>query len=133
MLKNGENVDYKVLEAKENPAETIIEKSGMTSQFTLGEIAVDLNLLQKKHDELESQMRIEEARMINIDRTNPEIGAMSEEMRQVIFIYAKAFAFVKVAKEKLNEIDAQVKEYNEEMEVIQSRLGLSFQTNGNRE
>lgn len=121
------SVHYEILEKKENPNETVIRKTGMVADFTMGEIAVDMELLQRKRLELEGQLKVEAARLVNIDNTNPEIGAMSEEMRQVIYIYAKSFAFVKVAKDKMAEIDEQIKEYRQEAIKIALETGLSLE------
>lgn len=130
MLKqqNDTTIYYEIVEEKENPAETLIRKHGMVSEFTLGEINVDLSLLAKKKNELESQIAVEAARMTNIDRTNPEIGQMEEAMRQVVFIYERAFAFVKIAKQKVAEIDAQAKEYREEVVRIAMETGLNLKS-----
>lgn len=129
MLKEIEGlpVSYEIIDKKENPAETVIRKSGMVSEFTLGEMEVDLRLLAKQKDQLEAQAKIEEARCINIERTNPEIAAMSEEMRQVIFIYTKAFSFKKEADKKLAEIDELMKEYRSEVLKIAMETGLSLE------
>lgn len=121
-----EIISYRVVDEKENPAESVIQKTGMVAEFTLGDINRDLMLLAKKKDELESQIAVEDARCKNIDRTNPEIGEMSEEMRQIIFIYERAFAFVKIARQKVEEIKAQEKSYREEVIKIQMETGMDL-------
>jgi hypothetical protein len=122
-----ETYTYTVIEEAENAGDAKIKKTGLTAEFTLNDIDRDMKYLQRKKEELEGQMRIEDAKMKNIDDTNPEVGAMSEEMRQVIYIYQKAFSFCKVGKEKVEEIDNQIKEYRQELMaiVVQTGLGLS--------
>ena len=120
-----EELHYKVVVKKDNPAECVIQKTGMIAEFTLGDINADIELLKKKREEVEGIMKISEARLINIDNTNPEIGEMSEELRQVIFIYAKDFSTAKVAKEKIAEIDAAIKSYRQEALTIAMETGIS--------
>jgi hypothetical protein len=121
-----ENITYEVIEKTEDPGESKILKSGLTAEFTLNDITRDVQYLQKKKEELESQIGVEAARMTNIDGTNPEIGQMDERMRQVIYLYERAFAFCKVGKEKVAEIDAQMKSYREELMQIVMQTGLAI-------
>ena len=143
--KTPENLTYRILEENvENIGASVVEKVGMVVTFTVDDIDRDLVALRKKREELEGQMKIESARMVNIDRTNPEIGQMSEEMRQVVYIYERAYAFCKVGGEKIAEIVAQEKEYRDEVTNIIMQTGIKIpmptveekpkdETNGNEQ
>jgi hypothetical protein len=120
----NENYKYEVLEKSEQPGETKIKKSGLTAEFTLNDIARDIQLLEKKKVELNAQIGVEDAKMRNIDRTNPEIGQMDTNMRQVIYLYERSYAFSKVGKEKVEEIDKLLDEYKTELMDITVQTGL---------
>ena len=120
----GEECKYEVIEPAENPGDTKIKKSGLTAEFTMNDIDRDRQLLEKKKTELDAQIGIEEAKMQNIDRTNPEVGQMSAEMRQVIYIYERAYAFCKVGKEKVGEINNMLETYKHELLDIALQTGL---------
>lgn len=122
--RENEDIHYRIIKEASKPENVLIQKTGMVSEFTIGDILRDQQLLQKKKEELEAQIAIEEARMQNIDRSNPKIGKMSEEMRQVVFIYERAFAFSKVGRQKVEEIKNQLKEYREETLRIALETGL---------
>lgn len=129
MLKEREKeqIGYRVVEEKSDVGESIIQKTGMVAEFTMNDIDRDLQLLRKKKEELESQKAVEDARMVNIDRTNPEVGQMDEKTRQVVYIYERAYAFSKVATEKIAEIDTAIKSYKDEMLAIALETGIGVQ------
>lgn len=119
-----ENIKYEIIEKADQPGASKILKTGLTAEFTLDDIDRDIHYLEKKKLELTSQIAIEEAKMKNIDGTNPEIGAMDEHMRQVIYLYERSFAFSKVGKEKVEEIDKQLEDYKAELMAIVLQTGL---------
>jgi hypothetical protein len=106
------------------PGDVKIRKSGLTAEFTMNDIDRDIQLLEKKKTELDAQIKIEDAKMQNIDRTNPEVGQMSPEMRQVVYLYERAYAFCKVGKEKVEEIDKMIADYKHELMDIALQTGI---------
>jgi hypothetical protein len=124
---NFNEYKYEAIEDFEDGKQTgdvKIRKSGLTAEFTMNDIDRDIQLLEKKKLELDSQIKIEDAKMQNIDRTNPEVGQMSPEMRQVVYIYERAYAFCKVGKEKVEEIDKMIADYKHELMDIALQTGI---------
>lgn len=122
--RQKEVLGYRVVEEKPDPGDSVIQKTGLTAEFTLNDMDRDMKYLAKKKDELEAQIAVEAARMTNIERDRPALAEMSEEERQIIYIYTKSASFVKVGKEKIAEIDTQMKEYKDEMINIVMQTGV---------
>jgi hypothetical protein len=135
-MKFGENYKYELIEGQEeglNAGDVKIRKTGLTAEFTLNDIDRDRQYLEKKKEEILGKMQIEDAKMQNIDRTNPEIGQMDEHVRQVIYIYQQAFAVCKVGKEKVAEIDKTLEELKHEMMDISIQTGILTTHDGGTE
>ncbi len=126
-----ERLTYRIKTKAEDVGECVIEKAGVLVEFTLNYLDRDMQLLKRKKEELEGMQKIERAKMANINRTNPEIGEMSEALRQVVFIYTQAFSSDKVITEKVAEIDAQIKAYRDELMVIVMQTGIVIPANEN--
>lgn len=118
---------YRVLVGNKDLQQIVIEKTGIVSTFTLGEILISIAEFKKKREEMEQQIAIEEARMFNINRDRPEIANMPEEERNIIFMYQRAFAMVKVAKPKLEEFDDALDEYFKDFEHIVEQTGIKVE------
>lgn len=120
------SIEYKIKEGSdsENKKDITIVKSGVSVEFTLGNIDADIEFLTKKRKELVAQMGLEEAKKSNVTRTHPHIAAMSEEDRVACYLYQQSFAFCKVATGKLEEIDKQLKDYADEKVEILKQTGI---------
>ena len=121
-------ITYKIkeTEAKDtDPMETVIVKTGGEVEFTLAGVNADIIYLQKMKKELLAKKGIEEAKKVNVLGTHPHIEQMSEEDRVACYLYQEAFAFCKVAENKIKEIDEQIAEYEKEKEEIKNQTGLS--------
>jgi hypothetical protein len=117
-------ITYTVKTKAENPSESVILKTGGEVEFTMNNIEADIAYLEKTKKELTAQMSLEDAKMKNVLRTHPHIEQVSEEDRVATYLYQQSFAFTKVAKSKLEQIENQLKEYADEKVEIIKQTGL---------
>jgi hypothetical protein len=117
---------FTVVTPNEDPTQAVILKEGLTAKFTLAETGMDTLLLEKKREEIDAEVRIQQATMTNIERTNPDVAKMSEADRQITYVYQKAFAVVKVGKEKLAELDNAIAEIEADRADILKQTGLQI-------
>lgn len=117
-------ITYTIKTSAENPADSVILKTGGEVEFTMNNIDADIAYLEKTKKELTAQMGLEDAKMKNVLRTHPHIEQVSEEDRVATYLYQQSFAFTKVAKSKLELIEKQLKEYADEKVEIIKQTGL---------
>lgn len=113
---------YKIKKKADDINESVISKSGVIVDFTINDIHRDVAYLEKNKKELEAQIRLEEAKMKNIIGTHPHIEKVSEEDRVATYLYHQSFAFSKVGKKKLEEIESQLEDYKDELEEIKKQI-----------
>lgn len=118
-------ITYKIKERALDPLDSLITKTGADIEFSLRAVENDIAYLQKNKREMISQMALEEAKMKNVVRTHPHIEKMTEEDRIACYIYQQAYAFCKVAENKIKQIDEQVRDYEAEKEEIKNQTGLA--------
>jgi hypothetical protein len=111
-------MQYKISKKNKDPKEAIIEKSGITSLFTISDIERHEEYLAKTQKEIEGQMIIEDAKADNVLRNNPFLSKWTEKELHAAKMYFEAVAFSSTAKPKLKEIKDQIKMYKKEKEEI---------------
>ena len=126
-LKETEAIKYEVVKQEENVGDSVIRKTGMFTEFTLNDIAKDLELYRRQAEDLEGKIKIEEAMMENITRDRPDIAEMSEELRQVIFLYTRSFSVAKESRKVLEGNRAEAKLLRQELMKIAMETGLGMQ------
>lgn len=126
-LQEGENIKYTVVKEEENVGDSLIRKTGEFSEFTLNDIARDLELYRRQEEDLDGKVKVDEALMTNILRDKPEIADMSEELRQVLYVYTRAFSSVKETKKMLEANREQSRLLRSELMKIAMKTGLGMQ------
>lgn len=111
-------MQYKISKKNKDPKEVIIEKSGITAQFTLNDIERHEDYLAKTLKEIEGQLAIEDAKSTNILSHNSFLVKMSEKDLHACKMYFECMAFSSTAKPKIKEIKEQIKAYKKEKEEI---------------
>lgn len=129
MDKPKEKIHYSILENKDNQAEAVILKEGMNTTFTIKEIAEARVYLKKKKVELESEVRVNEAAKQNVLGTHPFVKKLNEKDLIAAALFGKYSQVVKDGLSKLQEIDDQLKEYDQELTDIAQQTGLQTQIN----
>jgi hypothetical protein len=111
-------MQYKIYKKNKDAKEVIIEKSGITAQFTINDIEKHEMYLEKSLKEVEGKLQIEEARSTNILNNNVFLMKLSEEELNAAHLYFESMAFIATAKPKIKEIKDQIKSYKKEKEEI---------------
>ncbi len=115
---------YKILNQAEDVKESLIEKSGITSEFTLSDLERHEAKLAKNIKELEGTLMVEDAKCKNIESFHPFVLEMSEQDRVTVHTYQQSFAVVFVAKQKIEEIKTALEECIAERKLIIKKLNL---------
>lgn len=115
---------YKIIENNADPNLAVVEKSGISVQFTAKEIKENLAHVRKQKREIEGTCRVAEATKVNIKRTHPHIAAMSEEDLVAAYLYRQAIGTVTQALEKLTEIDDVIKQDEKSLAEMIEQTGL---------
>lgn len=127
---NKETFKYKVIEAKDNPEESLILQTGLTSKFTIKDIKDEIVIYNKKKQEIEAKKKLSEAIIENIKENNPEIIKTIEglEVRTIkaIFIYEKAMIEINASEEALKLYNESVEKNGKELEEIIKQTGLEM-------
>jgi len=124
----NKNFKYEVItKSEEKEQDWVIQKSGLTAEFTLNDIKRDIEILKKMKIEMDAKVGIEAAILENISVNYPDAPKMEEKLRVAVFLYQKSFATKKMCEEKVAEIDKQLKEYAEETQEILNQTNLSLE------
>ncbi len=132
MDKPKEQIKYSVLEDKEDKSQAVILKEGMSTTFTIKEIAEAKVYLKKKKLEIESEVKINEAAKQNVIGTHPNVRKLKDDELIAAALYGKYSSVVKDGLSKLQEIDDQLKEYDQELTDIAAQTGLQTQINSDK-
>ncbi len=135
MKTEKEKYKYSVVEKSDNPEENIILQTGLTLKFTLGDITKEVELYNKRKQEIEAKKKISEAVMENIKTNNPgiveEMKKLGERTVKGIFIYEKANIEVNASNELLKEIDKAIEGNGKELEEIVRQTGIKLKVEKN--
>lgn len=96
------NHNYKIKEENKNWKDTVIEKSGITADFTIRQFEDNIERLGKTLKELEATHKLNLAQMDNIERNHKFVKKMSDqdlntahmywESKQIVAQYAPRIA-----------------------------------------
>ena len=125
-LQAEQKPQYKIKKKGENVLDTVITKSNFDLDFTLGEIQSNIDRIQKMKVELSSKARLDEATMINIEGTNPEIKEIDPRMLKVYYVYAKAKFFVEQAQNQIKQFDDVIAEEQKALAEIKEQCGIEI-------
>jgi hypothetical protein len=117
---------YKIVEKKEDLKESIVKKSGFSIEFTLNDFLYNIQYNKKQRKEIEAKVGIEDATMQNVLHFHPEVKDLKEETLQAAYVYQKALLVIKVGKEKIAELDAQIEADMNELKEISKQTGLTI-------
>ena len=117
-------IKYKIKEKSDNPAEVVFSRIGAVTEVSLGDLDYNIKVNLKRKQELEAQLRIEEATLKNVLQSNPEVEKMDEKQRIAVYIYERSRAMVKVAKEKIEQFEKAIEGDKKEMAEITKQSGI---------
>lgn len=108
---------YRLLQPNADPKQAVIEKAGITASFTIGEVEMLQARNAKSKLEAEGQIKLEKAKMANIERHHPIVKKLTGEQLTAAAIYkdaqyelAQAEVVLKSAVSAIAENDAMLAE-----------------------
>jgi hypothetical protein len=129
MKKTQEVLQYKILNKKTNPYDSVIEVTGSVKEITARDILRNITECEKYIREIEANVKIKDATLKNISNSNPIVLRMKEEDICACYLYYEALAFNKESKPKLKELKEQIERNNQYLKDIKEQTGLSLQSN----
>lgn len=106
---------YKIHKKADDIKDAVIEKTGHKIHFTMREVESTREQNRKTKEEIDAKVRIEKAKMKNIEKNHPFVKEMSEKDRNTVYMYYEAQQFVTMGEEKLKEFEENDKELQEEL------------------
>lgn len=119
---------YKILESKEDFNDTVIEKSGVKVEITLGNMERQAAEVRKIKVQLEAQIKLDKAAVTNCETNYPGIEDVTEEEeKRAIAITLRKGNLKEISQfeAKLAEIDEALVEYEAEIEEIKKQTGIN--------
>jgi hypothetical protein len=117
-------VKYRVVKPNEVPELAIIEKSNISVEIKLGDTLSNLEYNRKQMESLESEIKLKEALVKNVEVNHPKILKIDEKTQLICHTYYEANRFVTLGKEKLKEFKEAQKELQKEVDEIKAQTGL---------
>lgn len=115
---------YRLIEAKEDYKEAVIEKAGITATFTIAEVEAMQTRNEKGLREAEGQIKIEEAKMANVEHFHPEVKEMTDEQLAAAAIYIDSKTTLKQAVKTKETCEAAIKENAELLDTVMKQMGF---------
>lgn len=121
-MKN--NHTYKIKEHNADPMNAVIEKGGITAEFTLNDLEGERRSWQKMLEEYKSKRSLEQAKVENIEHFHPFVKELSDQDRLTAYLYGEARGVRDVCDKKIAEIEAEIAFSEKESKMIAKKLGL---------
>lgn len=119
---------YKIIESKEDYKDTVIEKSGVKVNITLGDMELQKNEVLKLKKQVEAQIEVDKAQVVNCETNYPGIeNATEEEEKRAIALTLRKGNLTEIAtyEKKLAEINEALADYEEEIEEIKKQTKIN--------
>lgn len=125
-MDEGNNHEYIVKEANEDPYQTVIEKTNLTATFTPRDMVLEQSKLHKVIKEITAKAEIEAATMANIEHHHPFVKEFSMAQLFALHMYYESRALVESIPPKVAELSEQLGNSMKEQLIIAERLGLDI-------
>jgi len=115
-------ISYTVKKAhKDDTNFDVIEKTGISHEFTVQDILEEEERFEKMVKEIEANMELKEAVKTNVLSNNEWLKDMEEEKIHACHLYWEAHAYVKGGKLKVKEIKGVLKSSEKERKEIKAQ------------
>ena len=121
-----DKLEYSIKEKNENVYDNIIEVKGAVGRFTPREVIIEYNRAKKIKSEIDSNMSLRIAEMLNIVGTNPEVLNIDEKKMLAIYLYYEKFAFIREAEKKLKNVEAMLERTENDIKEIEKQTKLKI-------
>jgi predicted outer membrane protein len=118
---------YKIIETNEDPMESIIEKSGVTTKFTPNQVIEHLVHTRKKLKESEGQLFANDFQDKIVEEMIPSVKAFTLEELQMIMMYAARKVQRPELESFINTCKETIESYTSQVETINKALKLNIE------
>lgn len=126
-------ITYSIKPASEEGGEDVIVKTGQSHEFKMSEVKAHLDKLAKFEKELEAQVKLEEAKMINVYDHHDTVHNLTDEQMNAVSVYYAAKTLKKTCEDKLKEVIKAKTEYYDEIKDIEAQTGKGLPTKAEAE
>lgn len=116
---------YKVVEGE--GMEAVIEKSGLKHTFSLKDVKMDLEKIEKFRKEKLAQIDVETAKIKNVLEHHPKLGDLSDVEIGGAFILFEAKHMIEAIENKFKELNDLEEEYKNDIKSIESQTGIKYE------
>lgn len=115
-------MEYKIVEKKEDPKESVIEKTGHVIKFSIYEVEAVSAANEKELRAVKGKREVEAAKMSNIEHFHPFVLDLTPEQLMTVYMYQEAKVFVEVCDKKIAEFEKTAEELAVEMADMYTKL-----------
>lgn len=117
-------IEYKILEEKENPLESIIEKTGLSTKFTVQQLIDHLDYTSRMLKQAEGQLDVDSKQDEMSLEILPMLKDVPEDKWQLVMSYAarqvsrpELVEYIKTCKETIESYETQKAEIVEKFNI----------------
>lgn len=115
-------MQYKIIKSAEDINDAVIEKSGITVEFSLNDVERTQKYNDKQLKEIEGKYQIEKAKMVNIEENHAFVKEMSDQDLFTAGMYYEAKNFCEQAEKKIAEFKEHKSELIKELIEIYAQI-----------
>ena len=116
---------FKIIQGKGLEA-TIEKTEHKPTEFKVKDVKNHCDAVEKTIKELSAKIKLEEAMISNIERNHKELQNLDETLIQACYLLTKSKLAILPAQEKLDELRKSMKEYKEEIDLLEEQTGIKI-------
>lgn len=120
-------ITYSIKPATEEGGEDVIVKTGQDHEFKMSDVKAHMEKLDKLQRELEGQIKLEEAKMVNVFDRHDAVHNLTDEQMNAISVYYEAKKLKTKCEAKLKEVEEAKIEYQDELVEIKDQIGVTLE------
>lgn len=109
---------------EEEMLNSVVERQNITTEFKVGDIVDHQKDLLKMQAELSSQATVCKATIDNIERNHEFIKELDNEQRHHVWMCYENQDVLEKSNQKLEQVEEQLKQYEDLMEVLHEKFGF---------
>jgi len=111
-------------ENKDNFKKAVIARSNLTNLFTLEDVEAQQANLEKMQRELEGQIKVSSAVVVNVEKNHPEVAKLSDEKLAAADYLFENKKLLADSETKLKEVVRVSKHYEDVLVLIYEKFGF---------
>src|SRR4051794_21287369 len=116
---------YRLLEPNEDYKQAVIEKAGITADFTIAEVEGMQERNKKGLLEVEGQLKIERAKLSNIENHHPKVKEIAGVLLTAAALYKESQMMIAELEPKLKQVTEAIAENDAMLAQVIKDLNLA--------